>query len=53
MVRAVKDAKIKVTAAIQGDQLRVSARSKDDLQSAIALLRARDFGVPLQFTNYR
>jgi len=53
IVRAVKDAKIKVTPSIQGDQLRVTGRSKDDLQAAMALIRARDFGVPLQFTNFR
>jgi uncharacterized protein YajQ (UPF0234 family) len=53
MVRAIKDAKIKVTPSIQGDQLRVTGRSKDDLQSAMALLRGRDFGVALQFTNFR
>jgi uncharacterized protein YajQ (UPF0234 family) len=51
---AIKDAKLKkVQAAIQGEQVRVSAPSKDDLQSAIALLRAADFGVELKFGNYR
>jgi uncharacterized protein YajQ (UPF0234 family) len=51
---AIKEAKLKkVQAAIQGDQVRVSAPSKDDLQSAIALLRAADFGVELKFGNYR
>ena len=53
MVRAVKDAKLKVQASIQGEQLRVTGKSKDDLQAAMSLLRAKDFGVPLQFTNYR
>ena len=53
MTRAIKDAKIKVQASIQGDQLRVTGKSKDDLQSAMALLRSKDFGIPLQFTNYR
>lgn len=53
MVRAIKDAKLKVQASIQADQVRVSGRSKDDLQSAVALLRSKDFGLPLQFTNYR
>jgi uncharacterized protein YajQ (UPF0234 family) len=53
IVKAIKDRKIKVQAAIQGDQVRVSGRNKDDLQAAMALLRAGDFGVPLQFTNYR
>ena len=51
---AVKDAKLKkVQAAIQGDQVRVSAPSKDDLQEAMAMLRGRDFGVELKFGNYR
>jgi cyclic-di-GMP-binding protein len=51
---AIKDAKLKrVQAAIQGDQVRVSSPSKDDLQQAIALLRGRDFGVELKFGNYR
>ena len=42
-----------VQAAIQGDQLRVSSKKKDDLQSVIALLKGADLDVPLQFTNYR
>jgi uncharacterized protein YajQ (UPF0234 family) len=51
---AIKDAKLKkVQAAIQGDQVRVSSPSKDDLQDAIALLRSKDFGVELKFGNYR
>ena len=51
---AIKDAKLKkVQAAIQGDQVRVSAPSRDDLQEAIALLRSKDFGVELKFGNYR
>ena len=51
---AIKDAKLKkVQAAIQGDQVRVSSPSKDDLQAAMALLRAQDFGVELKFGNYR
>jgi uncharacterized protein YajQ (UPF0234 family) len=50
----IKDAKLKkVQASIQGDQVRVSSPSKDDLQDAMALLRAQDFGVELQFGNYR
>jgi uncharacterized protein YajQ (UPF0234 family) len=53
IVRTIKDRKVKVQAAIQSDQVRVSGRSKDDLQAAIALLRGEDFGLPLQFTNYR
>lgn len=51
---AIKDAKLKkVQAAIQGDQVRVSSASRDDLQGVIALLRAKDFGVELKFGNYR
>ncbi|HET7621815.1 MAG TPA: YajQ family cyclic di-GMP-binding protein [Gemmatimonadaceae bacterium] len=51
---AIKEAKLKkVQAAIQGDQVRVSSPSKDDLQEAMALLRSRDFGVELTFGNYR
>ena len=42
-----------VQAQIQGDQLRVSGKKKDDLQAVIALLKGRDFGIALQFTNYR
>jgi len=51
---AIKDAKLKkVQAAIQGDQVRVTSPSRDDLQEAIALLRSKDFGVELKFGNYR
>jgi uncharacterized protein YajQ (UPF0234 family) len=51
---AIKEAKLKkVQAAIQGDQVRVSSPSKDDLQEAMRLLRAGDFGVELKFGNYR
>ena len=51
---AIKDAKLKkVQAAIQGDQVRVSSPSKDDLQEAMTLLRSTDFGVELKFGNYR
>lgn len=51
---AIKEAKLKkVQAAIQGDQVRVSSPSKDELQNAIAVLRAGDFGVELKFGNYR
>jgi len=42
-----------IQASIQGDQLRVTGKKKDDLQTVIALLRGSDFGIPLQFTNYR
>jgi uncharacterized protein YajQ (UPF0234 family) len=53
IVKTIKDRKLKVQASIQADQVRVSGRSKDDLQAAMALLRGEDFGLPLQFTNYR
>ena len=54
VVAAIKDAKMKkVQAAIQGDQVRVSAASKDELQEVIRLLRSQDFGVELKFGNYR
>ena len=51
---AIKDAKLKrVQAAIQGDQVRVSSPSRDDLQAAMQMLRGKDFGVELKFGNYR
>ncbi len=54
IVKFLKDKKLKkVQAAIQGDQVRVSSASKDDLQEAIRALREHDFGVALQFGNYR
>lgn len=54
IVKFIKDAKLKkVQAAIQGDQLRISAPSKDDLQDVMRLLREQDFGLALQFGNYR
>jgi len=53
IVKKIKDSKIKVQASIQGDLVRVSAKSRDLLQEAIQLLRSSDFGVELQFTNYR
>jgi hypothetical protein len=54
IVKFIKDQKLKkVQAAIQGDQVRISAPSRDDLQAAMAQLRERDFGVALQFGNYR
>jgi cyclic-di-GMP-binding protein len=51
--KTVKDSKLKVQAAIQGDELRVTGKNKDDLQAAIALLRREDFGIDLQFVNFR
>ncbi len=54
VVKYVKDQKMrKVQVAIQGDQLRVSSPSRDELQAAIRLLKAQDFGIDLQFGNYR
>lgn len=53
IVKFVKDMKTKAQVAVQGDQVRVSAKSKDTLQDVIQSLKERDFGIPLQFTNYR
>jgi uncharacterized protein YajQ (UPF0234 family) len=53
MVKAIKAGKTKVQAQIQGDQVRVSGKKRDDLQEAIALLRGEDWGLPIQFTNFR
>ncbi|MFN3310919.1 MAG: YajQ family cyclic di-GMP-binding protein [Thermomonas sp.] len=50
---AIKDAKLKVETQINGDKLRVTGKKRDDLQAAIALLRGQDFGLPLQFDNFR
>lgn len=53
VVKAIKDAKFKVQAAIQGDVVRVSGKKRDDLQEVIAALRESKFSQPLQFENYR
>ncbi len=53
IVKAIKDSKIKVQAAIQGDSVRVSGKKRDDLQATIALLKEKDFELPLQFKNFR
>jgi uncharacterized protein YajQ (UPF0234 family) len=53
IVKAIKDAKLKVQASINGDFVRVSGRDRDTLQQAIQLLKAADFGLDMQFTNYR
>jgi len=53
IVKLIKDSKKKVQASIQGDLVRVSGKDRDALQEVIALLRARDFGIDMQFTNYR
>ena len=53
IVRIIKDSKKKVQASIQGDTVRVSAKDRDTLQEIIALLKGHDFGIDMQFTNYR
>ncbi len=53
IVKSVKDTKLKVQAAVQGDQVRISGKKRDDLQSVMQLLGDADFGIPLQFTNRR
>ena len=53
IVKTIKDSKLKVQASIQGDFVRVSGRDRDMLQSVIKLLRENDFGIDMQFTNYR
>jgi uncharacterized protein YajQ (UPF0234 family) len=53
VVKKIKDSKLKVQAAIQGDLVRVSSKDRDTLQQVIALLRGADFGIDMQFTNYR
>src|SRR5262245_46202720 len=53
LAKAIRQSKLKVQAQVQGDQLRVTGKSRDDLQQAIALLKDNDQGLALQFTNYR
>jgi cyclic-di-GMP-binding protein len=53
LVRIIKDSKLKVQASLQGDKVRVTGKSRDDLQSAIQLLRAAKVEMPLQFNNFR
>jgi len=53
IVRLLKDSKNKVQAQIQGDQVRVIGKKRDELQGSIALLKEADLGLPLQFTNFR
>ena len=53
ITKLIRDAGLKVRAQIQGDEIRVFSRSKDDLQAVIGILREKDPGIPLQFTNYR
>ena len=53
MVKLIKDSKIKVQAAIQGEQLRINGKKRDDLQQVMQLLREAKLGIPLQFNNFR
>ncbi|MDD2804730.1 MAG: YajQ family cyclic di-GMP-binding protein [Elusimicrobiales bacterium] len=53
IVRAIKDAKLKANVSIQGDTLRVTSKSKDELQNVMSLLRGGDYGITLQFDNFR
>lgn len=53
IVKAIKDSKIKVTASIQGDYVRVASKSRDLLQQVIQLLKSQDFEIHMEFTNYR
>jgi uncharacterized protein YajQ (UPF0234 family) len=53
IIKLLKDSKLKVQASIQGDSVRISGKDRDVLQQAIALIRGKDFGIELQFTNYR
>jgi uncharacterized protein YajQ (UPF0234 family) len=53
IVKLIKDSKLKVQASIQSDTIRVSGKDRDTLQQVIALLRGKDFGIDMQFTNYR
>ena len=53
IVKAIKDSKVKVQASIQGEVVRVSGKDRDTLQQVIALLKGGDFGIELQFTNFR
>jgi cyclic-di-GMP-binding protein len=53
IVKAIKDSKKKVQASIQGDFVRVAGRDRDSLQDVIQMLRSADFGIDMQFTNYR
>ena len=53
IVKLVKDSKLKIQAAIQGDVVRISGKKRDDLQTVMARLRKAELGIPLQFINYR
>jgi uncharacterized protein YajQ (UPF0234 family) len=53
LTKFIKTSGVKVQAQVQGEQIRVTGKKKDDLQAVISALKAEDFGIPLQFTNYR
>jgi cyclic-di-GMP-binding protein len=53
IVKLIKDSKLKVQASIQGEQVRVTGKSRDDLQQAMKLMKESDLGIPLQFNNFR
>jgi uncharacterized protein YajQ (UPF0234 family) len=53
IIRLIKDSKLKVQAAVQGDKLRITGKKRDDLQAVIALLRANPVDLPLQYVNFR
>ena len=53
IVRVIKDSKKKAQASIQGDTVRISGKDRDTLQEVIALIKSKDFGIDIQFTNYR
>ncbi|MDD7804138.1 MAG: YajQ family cyclic di-GMP-binding protein [Endozoicomonas sp. (ex Botrylloides leachii)] len=53
ITKIIKDAKMKVQSAIQGEQVRITGKKRDDLQSAIALLKESELDIPVQFTNFR
>ena len=53
ITKAIRDSKIKVQTQIQGDEVRVTGKAKDDLQAAIVFTKSKDFGIDLQFGNYR
>jgi uncharacterized protein YajQ (UPF0234 family) len=53
VVKAIKDSKVKVQAAIQGEEVRVTGKKRDDLQAAMQVVRTADLGQPFQFKNFR
>lgn len=53
ITKAIKESGVKVQAQIQDEQVRITGKKKDDLQAVMALLRSGDFGLPLQFTNFK